>query len=1295
MNRSVLLRRCLLVAMLAGASLFLLAPEASATTFTVNSVADDDDGSCDPIASGDCTLQEAIEATNTASGADDIAFDITPNTIPLVTGLPDITGPLTIDGTTDPDPGRIRLDGTVGPPLANGLTILSGNVTVKGLEIVDFGGDGIFADVNGVVPVTIGGTGADEGNVLAGNAGYGVQALGSQPVYTLLGNIVGLDADGTTAHPNDAGGALIDGFGSVIGGTTGVTPAGPCTGACNLISGNGGPGLTISVGAQVKGNFIGTDDAGTVARGNTTGLTTSGGTGGTTEVIGGTTPAERNVISGNTGNGIALTDIGAGTATITGSYIGVGADGTTTLGNGGAGLRIGGDDVTIGGDAADEANVIANNGQAGVVIMSFTPGTGNAILRNSIYDNAGLGIDLEPSGVTPNDPQDPDAGANNLQNFPTLDSVVPLSSDSVKFHFQLDTVPNSHFYVEYFVSDSCDPSGSGEGTTQIGATPNQPTNASGFGDGNVQTNGTPPIEIGDFLTATATRLTGFSGSPIETSEFSPCLEVVPETFTVNSTNDPGDGTCDLSECTLREAIVSANGAEGLNPVEFEIPGSPPHTIAVTGTPLPSVTDPVLIDGTTDANYAGGGPPVVELDGTALETNPVTPNAKGLWLNTGSDGSTITGLTINDFPEEGILVFTDDNTITNNQLGTDDTGLLAEGNFQGLRIGGGTGNVVGGTTVATRNVISGNDLDGVEIQTDPNTVQGNYIGVGRNGTADVGNGTNGVAITFSATPGAPGNLIGGTAVGAGNLIAGNSGGGIELHDSDATTIQGNTVGLDSSGADRGNDGGGIAISDAVDTLVGGTTASAGNTIGGNGGDGVALTGPGTSGTLIQGNRIGTDPAGAAARQNDGDGIRLSTTGNGSPEVASTTIGGTAAGAGNLISANTDDGVDVAGPRTSGITIQGNTIGLTADGEMSLGNGSDGVEALDTVGDFLLGGSAGRNVISGNGGYGANLHGFLTAYQLKGNFIGTDDDGVTPRPNSLGGVLVQGENSIVGGPLGTTAGGPCTGECNLISGNSGIGLTMSGTTSLGGQIVVQGNYVGTTASGVSDLGNGTWGVRIGTENVTIGGSTPSARNVIGGNNTDGLALEDAEVTNVAVTGNYVGVGADGTTPVANTGSGIRVRGHDNAIGGTTAGAGNTVANNGLSGIFIFDAAADENEILGNSVHDNGRLGIDLTTLGMVEPNDDGDPDAGANQGQNYPVIDEAVTGSPSSTVTGTVSTNATTQETVRVELFSNGECDSWSGTNGEGENLLESFTVMTNTSGVATFSRSLGALTVGSS
>ena len=225
-------------------------------------------------------------------------------------------------------------------------------------------------------------------------------------------------------------------------------------------------------------------------------------------------------------------------------------------------------------------------------------------------------------------------------------------------------------------------------------------------------------------------------------------------FNVTRTNDIGFET-------LRRAIECANDDAATDTVTFNIPGAGPHTIQ-PASPLPTVVNPIIIDGTSEPDFAGT--PVVELDGTNAGAT-----SHGLRIDAGN--STVQGLAINRFSRHGLLLaFGGGNTIQQNMIGTDPSGSVDLGNaFHGLVLFESPNNVVGGTGAGDGNVISGNDLHGVHIAraaSTGNTLEGNKIGVAADGVAALGNDRIGVRID----QGASNNTIGGAAAGAGNVIA---------------------------------------------------------------------------------------------------------------------------------------------------------------------------------------------------------------------------------------------------------------------------------------------------------------------------------------------------------------------------------------------------------------------------------------------------------------------------------------------------------------------------------------------
>jgi len=248
-----------------------------------------------------------------------------------------------------------------------------------------------------------------------------------------------------------------------------------------------------------------------------------------------------------------------------------------------------------------------------------------------------------------------------------------------------------------------------------------------------------------------------------------------------------------------------------------------------------------------------------------------------------------------------------------------------------------------------------------------------------------------------------------------------------------------------------------------------------------------------------------------------------------------------------------------------------------------------------------------------------------------------------------------------------------------------FTGDGIRLISGSNVIEGNFIGTDASGTLDLGNSDDGVEIngGVSNI-IGGVTPAAANVISGNGKAGVFIIHVAATGNLVRGNLIGTDITGTLALGNTSSGVFITfdASNNTIGGTASAAGNTIAFNNR-GVFVFSGT--DNAILSNSIFSNSGLGIELDGASQgVTPNDLADPDTGANNRQNFPVLNTAVS-DVGTTIDGALNSSATT--IFRLEFFSNTTCDS-SG-NGEGESFLGSTTVTTDINGNGTFIASLSA------
>jgi hypothetical protein len=320
-----------------------------------------------------------------------------------------------------------------------------------------------------------------------------------------------------------------------------------------------------SVANRVEGNFIGTDPTGTLDKGNHfDGVDMFQGPSGT--VVGGSTPAARNVISGNDFDGVF--DISSNASLIEGNYVGTDKSGTKDLGNDTGVHTSSASGTTVGGTTAASRNVISGNDNFGLFIFSSRgtkagsntiafnaagvvvtgSGTGNDVSGNSTFSNGGLGIDLNKDGVTANDAGDVDSGPNNLQNFPVLASAA-TSSSATTVKGTLNSTTNASFTIEFFSN----PAGGDEGETFLGGQ-SVTTNASG----NVSFTFQPQSKVaaGRNITATATRV--LSGVPTDTSEFSAPMtttEAVASPTVVNTV--PANGATGVSPTANVSAVFSA------------------------------------------------------------------------------------------------------------------------------------------------------------------------------------------------------------------------------------------------------------------------------------------------------------------------------------------------------------------------------------------------------------------------------------------------------------------------------------------------------------------------------------------------------------------------------------------------------------------------------------------------------------------------------------------------------------------------------------------------------------------
>ena len=533
------------------AILALLAASLPAATFNVTNTND----------SGSGSLRQAILDANAAGGADTIAFNIVGSgvhTIAPATALPAITSPVTIDGysqggasanTHDTTQGldtalKIELDGAATGNGSICLDVAAADTTIKGLVIhgcetgirlqtaaanAVIEGNFLGTDPTGTTPFAtssgahivvvappngrIGGTTPAARNLISGGHDkISVGAFAGGPDgFVIQGNLIGTDVTGTLKLAST-------GHGITVTRASNVTIGGTSAAARNVVSGNNTSGIDIegdpSTNVVVAGNYVGADVTGTAPLGNVLqGIYV----GADHVTIGGSAPGAGNVISANGAIGMVLGGSLASNATIVqGNHIGTDPTGTIALGNNDRAIHVGGGNNVIGGVNPGEGNVIAYTTKVGGtgdgVYLPFSEG--NVIRGNSIFGNAGLGIDVmpagSPEGVTPNDPGDADTGGNDMQNFPLFTSITTGATTHVQgvLHSKASTVYDLDFYA-----NACSnfPREFLEGVTWIGT-----TQVTSDGSGNATFDATLPV-----ATAAGTRITATATDPLgNTSEFS-------------------------------------------------------------------------------------------------------------------------------------------------------------------------------------------------------------------------------------------------------------------------------------------------------------------------------------------------------------------------------------------------------------------------------------------------------------------------------------------------------------------------------------------------------------------------------------------------------------------------------------------------------------------------------------------------------------------------------------------------------------------------------------------------------
>jgi titin len=925
-----------------------------------------------PADSGPGTLRQAILDANNHPGPDTITFCTGPVTIkPQFPGLPPITDTLTIDGTAGQactaGAPTIVLDGSIAGQGIDGLYFAAGNSTVRGLAVVHFDGYGLH---------------------FVGTGGNTVEC-----------DYLGLDTSGQLAAPNSVGLRIETGANNnVIGGTL--------VQSRNYISGNTDTGLSVaSDGNQIKGNVIGLDTTGKVAVGNGAGLVLVG----SGNVIGGTNSVERNVISGNLGDGIQLQS--GNNNSVIGNFIGTDVGGTvaTDLGNVGSGVNLVGDSNTVGGTGTGTANVLSGNfgnglsvtGNSNLIVGNVigTDRTGRIVLPNVLNGITVLGSNNIIGGTT--------AAERNLISGNLADGIN-LAGDA------------NHIWGNYIGTDV-------GGTTAL---PNGTPNDTGTGDG-IRISGSFGVnnEIGGtVLDDNGVNLTrnlisgnlqdgvGFIGSGASLNQVLGNFIGTDKTGTVAIGNKRNGVT--ISDGAIQNTVggVTLVGTPHYHAARNLISGNGQYGVHILNETAFGTTEN-LIQGNFIGMDVGGTLPLGNKFGVAI-SGGASVNCVGGTLTAQKDrcvGDTtaypttdlVSGNLISGNKTYGVGIFdrfTSNNAVQGNYIGTDLTGTtalngtVALGNGEGVNVfSAASANVIGGTTPqdptnnnfnnVSRNIISGNKKEGLRIydtDTSTNLVQGNFIGTDVTGTIAVAN-LYGVELEGGATS----NEIGGTIAdgdvdpntglalaSSRNLISGNTQYGVGMLDSRTSLnrVEGNYIGTKVNGTEALANGTGVMLYNGANgNIIGGTFATTDqpnvnrstNVISGNTGDGVAIWGSFTSLNTVLGNLIGTRAKPANGSQplgNGGNGVNIYLL------ATANVIGGTGLGVGladNVIAANAGDGVRIADGAQSN-SVLGNYIGTNSVGvSQTLGNQRYGVEIITINADKLSNNNVTGSVAQGQG------------------------------------------------------------------------------------------------------------------------------------------------------------------------------------------------------------------------------------------------------------------------------------------------------------------------------------------
>ena len=1039
-------------------------------------------------------------------------------------------------------------------------------------------------------------------------------------------------------------------------------------------------------GLSALGNFIGLTPAG-VAGGNVGGIAITS----ANVDIGSAVLADRNVISSNALHGVAFAGAGSANSIVAGNLIGTDPTGLLDRGNAARGVDIGGNAASVIVGTLGAPNKIAFNN----VGVSVRDTLNNRINFNKYGPNDALGIDLlTPSftfGVSPNDAGDADGGGNGQQNYLNDSNFAATrTSSGINITGTLQRIATSTqvFTITAYATASCDSSGHGEGEILLGSATESTTSANAAINVDIALAEQPPF--GSFVTTTVTAPGG------STSEFSVCDALDPPALVVNSTNDVADGSCNAAHCSLRDAIIAANLSPLGDTIQFTI-----NPVVTTGelliqptTPLPTITAPVLIDGYTQS-------------GTSVNTDPNVSNAvlrvrvdgasqdSGSILNVCANDTVVQGLSLTGRVSNAIFV-----------CGTVSSGVVLSGNFIGLASDGSTRAangfgvnltaraLVGGTALSARNVISGNNAAGVQLQTVGSQVFGNLFGPDKTGQLSRNFGT---AVSFQNFSSA--NEIGaaeapnrfrftGNAIRTSNST--NTFGNVWIHNNISDTTN---IAIDLAGD------GIVTLNDLNDTDTGpnglqnfpvitrAERTATGIVIGG------FLDVP--VGTTATDYTIGVYANAACDANGFGEGERL---------LGAATVQLRGINQDFSFVLNTDDalepGVQITsianGPEGSSefsacVPATDPEVGIVVDSSLNLGLTALGCDVAGDSNECTL-----REAIALAN---SNADVSLIRFDIAGT--GTAANGAheialaTALPTITAPVTLDGYVSQAGASANTAATGSNADIKIQLSGNGGPGPNMLRICSAGivemrgisfvragvailndgfsgscgsGTLIVKGNFFGVDPSGAGIGFANIAGISSINARVIVGGPELGDRNIVANSSDFGIAISQQGASGSVVQNNELGTRFGLFNNLENANEDILLSDVSNC---TIGGEGLALNRFRLSpnAIVVQGNSASGNQLYANAFFaHSGATAIDLAAVSAtgangIDANDVNDVDAGPNALQNSPVLTDASLVAGGITLNGVldVPTGIVTPENYLFAFYESTNCNDQSGAN----------------------------------